>query len=111
MSPPTEAPATAITIPRRNAQPIARSAKVCRHSAHATATAARVCAAIPRPITVKMAPFSRLLVLKWLDVPRAACRAMSATSTTNVHAVTAAARRASRGQSERKRSTQASVAL
>jgi hypothetical protein len=78
---------------------------------HVTATAATVCEAMAIPITLKMAPSTTLLVLKWLVVPRAACTAMSATSTSKTHAVTAAARRASRGQSGRCRSTHASVAL
>lgn len=99
INPPMPAPSTAMSTPNRSAHPRARSANGSRKSATATASDATHWTRIAIPMTVKTAASKTVDTLKWLVVPRAACMAMSATSTMKTAAVVAPAMRLSRGHS------------
>jgi hypothetical protein len=109
MAPPREAPRIVIVMPARSAQPMARSSKRWRNKAIATATEASVCVAIARPINEKRTAFNTVEMLKWLVVPRAACKATTATSNSITAAVMRPTHWRVRGHSGRWRKTQARV--
>ncbi len=74
-------------MPRRSAQPSASSSNVWRHKATATAIVTSVCSTMLAPMIENNVASSAVPTLKWLVMPRHACAAMIAHSTTMTTAV------------------------